>query len=244
MPFFVAANTGLLYFNVELPLLLLAVLPGLLISYAIFRADKYDREPLAPLLFCFFMGAAVTVPVVLIERWAYSAIGAPPFHLGQTAVLAFGVLAVVEEVAKFLLLLLLAYPRKFFNEPLDGIVYAVLIAMGFATLENVVYAGRFGLHTTLVRALTAVPAHLAFAIVQGYFAGLAKFDPPRESRLLLRGLALAILLHGSYDLLIMQNLSQWLAVLGTLALYVCLVYCTNLVRDHQDHSPFRNDDDA
>jgi RsiW-degrading membrane proteinase PrsW (M82 family) len=239
LPFFVVANIDLRYQNVNLLLVLLAVLPGLLISYAIFRADKYEREPLLPLLLCFAAGAAATIPAVLLERWAYTWIGQPPFHFGQTAFFAFGVLAPTEETIKFLLLLLLAYPRKFFNEPLDGIVYAVLLAMGFATLENVVYASRFGLHTTLVRSLTAVPAHLVFAIVQGYFAGLAKFNPAKETKLLMLGLLLAILLHGSYDLLIMQNLSQWLAVLGTVALYLSLIYCGRLIRDHQEHSPFR-----
>lgn len=225
----------------DLLLLLLAVLPGLLISYAIFRADKYEQEPLLPLALCFLAGAAATVPVVLLQRWAYTWLGGAPFDFLQTIVLSFGVLAFSEETAKFLILLLLAYPRKYFNEPLDGIVYAVLVAMGFATVENIVYADRFGLQTTLVRSLTAVPAHLAFAIVQGYYTGLAKFNRLQESRLLLRGLCFAILLHGIYDLLIMQNWSRWLAVVGTLALYICLIFCGRMIRDHQEHSPFRND---
>ncbi len=223
----------------HLLLLLLATLPGLLISYFIFRADKYEREPLAPLFLCFAAGAGITMPVVVIERWAYSLAGAPPFHFGETALLSFGALALTEELAKFALLLLLAFPHRFYNEPLDGIVYAVLIAMGFATLENIVYADRFGLQTLLLRSLTAVPAHLCFAIVQGYFAGMAKFDLPRRSRLLAYGLGLSILLHGTYDLLLLQDLSRWLVALGTLALYMSLIFGGRLIRHHQEHSPFR-----
>lgn len=221
-------------------LLLLAILPGLIISYAIFRIDKYEREPLVPLMLCFIFGAAATVPAVSVERWVVSGMPAPPYDLGQTIVLSFVALSFIEEAAKFILLLLLAFPHKFFNEPLDGIVYAVLIAMGFATWENVAYGDRFGMHTVLVRSLTAVPAHLTFAIVQGYFAGLAKFDPPRRRVLLAFGLGLAILLHGLYDLLILQNWSKWLVVLGTIALYLCLFFCGNLIRHHLEHSPFRN----
>lgn len=221
-------------------LLLLAILPGLIISYAIFRIDKYEREPLVPLILCFILGAAATVPAVSAERWVVSGMPAPPYDLAQTIVLSFVALSFIEEIAKFILLLLLAFPFKFFNEPLDGIVYAVLIAMGFATWENVAYADRFGMHTVLVRSLTAVPAHLTFAIVQGYFTGLAKFDPPRRRLLLAFGLGLAILLHGLYDLLILQNWSKWLVVLGTVALYLCLFFCGNLIRHHLEHSPFRN----
>ncbi|MCC6462458.1 MAG: PrsW family intramembrane metalloprotease [Saprospiraceae bacterium] len=226
----------------NLLLLFLAVLPGFFISYVIFRADKFDREPLAPLVLCFVFGAAATVPAVLVERWAFAAVGSPPFDWGQTAVLAFGALAFNEELIKFILLLTLAFPHRFFNEPLDGIVYAVLIAMGFATLENLAYADRFGLQTVLLRTLTAVPAHLAFAIVQGYYAGLAKFESaPRQQRLLALGLGLSILLHGLYDLLIMQNRSRWLVVLGTLVLYLSLIFCGRMIQHHQEHSPFRKD---
>lgn len=220
-------------------LLLLAILPGLAISYGIFRADKYEREPLVPLVLCFMLGAAATVPAVSIERWAVSGMEPPPYTLLQSLVLAFGALAFTEELTKFLLLLLLAFPHKFFNEPLDGIVYAVLIAMGFATWENVAYADRFGWPTVIVRALTAVPAHLSFAIVQGYFAGLAKFDAERRTRLLALGLGLAVLLHGLYDLLIMQNWSKWLVLLGTIAMYMGLFFCGSLIRHHLEHSPFR-----
>lgn len=221
-------------------LLLLAVLPGLLISYAIFRVDKYEREPLIPLALCFIVGALATVPVVEIERWVFAGAGERPFPMHKTLLMTFGVISFVEEATKFALLIILAFPHKFFNEPIDGIVYAVLIAMGFATWENVAYADRFGLQTVLLRALTAVPAHVVFAIIQGYFAGLAKFDPPRQSILLARGLGLAVLFHGLYDLLILQNWSKWLVVLGTVALYMSLFFCNQLVRHHVEHSPFRN----
>lgn len=220
-------------------LLLLAVLPGLVISYAIVRADKYEREPLIPLLTCFVFGAMATVPAVSVERWVFSLAGPQPFPVLETVLLSFGALALSEETVKFLVLLALVFPRRFFNEPLDGIVYAVLIAMGFATWENIAYADRFGLQTVLLRSLTAVPAHLAFAIVQGYFAGLAKFDPPHRNQLLARGFGLSVGLHGLYDLLIMQNWSRWLVVLGTVALYMNLFYCARLFRHHLEHSPFR-----
>lgn len=220
---------------------MLAVLPGLAISYTIVRADKYEREPLAPLLACFILGGVATIPAITAERWAFSWAGPQPFPLLETALLSFGALALSEESAKMLVLLAVVFPRRFFNEPLDGIVYAVLIAMGFATWENIAYADRFGLQTVLLRSLTAVPAHLAFAIVQGYFAGLAKFDPQHRNRLLARGFGLSIGLHGLYDLLILQNWSRWLVVLGTVALYMNLFYCARLFRHHLEHSPFRKE---
>lgn len=223
------------------PLLLaLATLPGILIAYGIFRADKYEREPLVPLLLCFALGAAVTFPALQIEKWAFGQLEGIESGFGRVVITAFVAVALNEEFFKFLVLLFFAFPRRFFNEPFDGIVYSVMIAMGFATLENISFANRFGLETVLLRAFSAVPAHLVFGVVAGYFAGLAKFNPAARKRLLLRGFGLAFLLHGVYDLLILQNWSDWLLVLATISLYLCLFYCNDLIKEHLDKSPFKN----
>lgn len=223
------------------PLLLaLATLPGILIAYAIFRADKYEREPIVPLLMCFALGAAVTFPALQIEKWAFAQLQPAGNGFGRVALTAFVAVAFNEEFFKFLVLLCFAFPRRFFNEPFDGIVYSVMIAMGFATMENISFANRFGLETVLLRAFSAVPAHLVFGVVAGYFAGLAKFSADARPRLLARGFGLAFLLHGVYDLLILQNWSDWLLVLATISLYLCLFYCNDLIKEHLDKSPFKN----
>ncbi|MCB0574717.1 MAG: PrsW family intramembrane metalloprotease [Saprospiraceae bacterium] len=220
-------------------LLMLAILPGILLSYAIFRADKYEREPLPPLLLCFGLGAALTVPAMEIETWAFHLLRPYENGFGAIVLTAFFAIALNEEFFKFAVLRFAAFPRAFFNEPLDGIVYAVLASMGFATMENIFYAHRFGMETVLLRAFTAVPAHLVFGIVAGYYAGLAKFAPEKRARLLWRGFGLAFLLHGVYDFLILQNWSDWLFVLATVTLYLCLYFCNNLIKHHLDNSPFK-----
>lgn len=225
-------------------LLALAVLPGLVISYCIFWADKHEREAPAPLLACFALGAAATFPAIAVERWAFPLIGEHCDDFGLTFLLAFGAVGLNEELCKFAVLLVAALPWRFFNEPLDGIVYAVMIAMGFATVENVLYVNRFGVETAFLRAFTAVPAHLVFAIAQGYFVGLAKFDTAQRTHLLWQGLAVAVLLHGTYDFLILQNWSQWLTVLASLSLYLCLYFCGALFQEHLDNSPFRQKNDV
>ncbi len=220
-------------------LLLAATLPGVLISYLIIRADRYEREPLWLLLLCFIAGGLATLPVVWAERWALRMLHYPPRSVMEAAVLSFGALAPAEELAKWLVLLLLAFPSRAFNEPIDGIVYAVLIAMGFASVENLVYADRFGLRVLVTRILTAVPAHLAFAIVQGYYVGKAHAEPAQRGRLLIQGLLFAILLHGLYDLLVIQGWSRWLMALGIAALYPYLYFLGGLIRRQQRQSPFK-----
>ena len=217
----------------------LAVLPGLLICYLVFKLDKYEREPVSAIVLAFLLGMVSTLPAIYIQKWTGAIEVLQDRHAGLTFLASFGVIAFSEELMKFAVMLLFIYPRRFFNEPFDGIVYAVLIAMGFATVENVIYAAHFGMETTIVRAFTAVPAHFVFAIIQGYYIGLAKFKPGASPALLLVGLAVAILLHGVYDFLILQELSEWLSVLGSIAIYICLYYCGQLFRQHLNSSPFR-----
>ncbi|MBL7827067.1 MAG: PrsW family intramembrane metalloprotease [Saprospiraceae bacterium] len=218
----------------------LAIIPGLLICYLIFRLDKYEREPISALIYCFFLGMLATLPVIYIQQhWGIIPLKKGTLSVTDTVISSFGFAATAEEFMKFAVLLVGAYPKKFFNEPVDGIVYAVLVAMGFATVENVIYGLQFGMNTTIVRAFTAVPAHFVFAIVQGYYFGIAKFRQKGSAALLLRGLLIAICLHGLYDFLILQELSEWLSVLGSLYVYVCLYYCGPLIREHLDNSPFR-----
>jgi RsiW-degrading membrane proteinase PrsW (M82 family) len=221
-------------------LFFLAIIPGLVICYLIFRMDKYEREPLGALLLCFFLGMLATLPAIGIQSWSGAMSSIHSSSAAITFLSSFGIVAASEEVAKCAVLLLGAFPRKFFNEPVDGIVYAVLVGMGFATVENLIYANNFGLETTVVRAFTAVPAHFVFAIVQGYYIGLAKFTPERRGELILQGLGISIVLHGAYDFLILQELSEWLSVLGSVSVYVCLYFCGSLVREHLDNSPFKS----
>jgi RsiW-degrading membrane proteinase PrsW (M82 family) len=217
-----------------------AVLPGLIICYLIFRIDRYEREPLWAILLAFVLGVFATVPAVVVQ-YASGITPVPQqpdvlFTIGAS----FGVVAISEEVFKCLVFYLGIFRRRFFNEPLDGIVYAVILAMGYATIENMLYAAAYGINTTILRAFTAIPAHLVFAIVQGYYLGRAKFTPGRKWYLIAKGLGIAIILHGSYDFLVMQQLSGGLSMLGAISVYICLYYCEPLIREHLESSPFRS----
>jgi protease PrsW len=216
----------------------IASLPSLLICYWIFRLDKYEKEPYWALSMTFFAGALVTIPGVEVEQSAFH-------YLNQDSILnrlllAFVAIAANEEIWKLLVVVACALPWRFFNEPMDGLVYSVFAAMGFVSAENLAYAQRFGYETAILRAFTAVPAHLLFAIIIGYYAGRARFEaPPKSFKSLGTGLVLAAFLHGLYDILILQQLTEWLVACAPLAVYIGLYYSFKLLRIHQEQSPFR-----
>jgi RsiW-degrading membrane proteinase PrsW (M82 family)/ribosomal protein S18 acetylase RimI-like enzyme len=180
-------------------LLALAIAPGLAICLFIFHRDAYNREPKLNLIFSFFLGAVSIVPAVYIERYFYDPSDA---SIAGVAVKAFIVVALTEELCKFAALRLYAYPRRSFDEPLDGIVYGVMVSMGFATVENVLYVQQGGMSTAILRMFLSVPAHATFGVLMGYFVGKAKFDANRSVYLTLAGLFWAVFFHGTYDVLL------------------------------------------
>jgi RsiW-degrading membrane proteinase PrsW (M82 family) len=121
---------------------------------------------------------------------------------------AFIIVAFSEEGSKYLVLRYYAYPKQTFREPFDGIVYSVMIGMGFATIENIEYVHQFGLETGLSRFFLAIPAHASFAVLMGYSVGMAKFDQQRAVRLMWKGLLIAVLFHGSFDFFLFLQQSQ------------------------------------
>ena len=225
----------------SLLLILLAILPGIGVCLYIYTIDKYEKEHQIPLILSFLLGVLITFPVMKLQEWVIFLGLENPKHLLLTLFSSFVIVSLSEELIKLLAVLAYPFSRSFFNEPLDGIVYTVMVAMGFATLENVIYANRFGLETTILRAFTAIPAHAVFAVIMGYYVGLAKFDEEGRNRLLLTGLGLAVGVHGLYDFFILQQIYEGLMVLAILTLWICIYYARELIRQHQENSPFRKE---
>ena len=114
------------------------------------------------------------------------------------------VVACVEEGSKLLMLKLLSWKNPNFNFLFDAVVYSVFVSLGFAAIENVKYVFTYGLGVALTRAITAVPAHMSFAVLMGVFYGRAKLCQVYGNQALMkRNLRLAFLVpvffHGFYD---------------------------------------------
>ncbi len=223
-------------------LLALAIAPGLAIMLYIYLRDKYDREPVKLLLWCFLMGVFSILPAVWLSGSGMGFLNmvlpyeSTPYNL----VKAFIVVALSEEFSKFAMVYIFAFNNKHFNESFDGIVYAVMVSMGFATLENIMYVYQYGVETGIMRMFTAVPAHATFAILMGYYMGQAKFDALGRKRLLFTGLFWAVAFHGAYDYFLFEIVNYPAAFSGAIvSLVVSLVLSRKALALHSNASPFR-----
>ncbi len=178
----------------------LAFAPGLF--WILFFCKKYlDPEPLLHIIRnCFFAGIAAGIPAGIVE-----------LLLGGSALVRLVIVpSVVEECLKCAACALVAYRGIDFKEPVDGVVYAVSVAMGFASLENALWLydaycydrGVFPV-VTLLRAFFTVPAHALYGAMWGYGLGQAKFSDRKTARLLVvKGLARGIAMHAVFDLVV------------------------------------------
>jgi RsiW-degrading membrane proteinase PrsW (M82 family) len=148
---------------------------------------------------------------------------------------------VCEELPKWIAFLFI-YRWNEFDEPLDGVVYGVALALGFATVENVLCVVRDGLATGVLRALFAVPAHALFGAVMGFYFGRAKFGAKARARALVGfALAAAVALHGAYDFILQALRGAWMygaVAMGSLALWV---FVLRRVHVALDASPFKRE---
>ena len=201
-------------------LLITSLAPVLIILFYIYIRDRYEREPLGLLVRALLAGMLIVIPVIFVERFLVIVMPVTG-QIPSAAYNAFLVAGLTEETFKFMALLLLVWKSPSFNEKFDGIVYAVFVSLGFAAIENILYVAQGGIHTALVRGVTAVPAHALFGVTMGYYVGIARMYEELRKRYLLLALLLPVLLHGTYDFILMVGI-EWL--LAVFFVYVIFLY--------------------
>ena len=193
-------------------LLTMAIGPALFWLIFFYRKDKYATQPLSWIVKIFLLGALIIIPVFICESIA-------GILISEFAV-AVIVAPIVEECGKYFVVTRYVYTTSEFNEPVDGIMYAVAAALGFATIENILYIFSIPLtelptlfSVVVARAVLSVPGHALFSSIWGHSLGIAKFGLPRDAPKIITGLAVAIMFHGLFNFLLMSVLGIALLIL-------------------------------
>ena len=213
--------------------ILVGLVPIVLICVMVYLRDRARPEKPMHLLITFVLGAVAALPAYFIEQqidnygWQNSIEFIP-----YTLYMFLGV-ALVEELFKYLPVVLYPFQRSFFDEPLDGIVYCVFAAMGFAVVETVVYAPMLDWEGVLAKATLTIPAHAAFAMIAGYFLGRARTPSvTQRGKYVLLGLFWAVIAHGLYDWFVFNPYAEWMTLLAVVVLFVCWFVAMRLTAKH------------
>ncbi|HUM82971.1 MAG TPA: PrsW family glutamic-type intramembrane protease [Lachnospiraceae bacterium] len=194
-------------FTILLIYVLAAVLPAVYLMRYIYNMDTYEKEPADLLISLVFMGVLAALASIVLEMAGQFLLSLTKISSSSpvyTIITAFLVVAVVEEGMKFLFLYLRSWRDPNFNYRFDGIVYSAFVSLGFAAFENIKYVFGYGLSVAFPRAILAIPGHLGFAVVFGFFYGRAKLAedmgrPGKKAANLIAGYLAAVCLHGFYD---------------------------------------------
>ena len=209
-------------------ILLTALLPVAILVYYIYHKDKKFPEPTGQLVKAFIFGL-LSVPVSLCMSIPLGLVGAYPEEsttiLGSVSTAFWGA-AIPEETAKFFMLWLLLRKNPYFNEKMDGIVYAVCVSLGFAALENIMYLfsnKEAYMSVGIARAIFSIPGHFCFGVLMGYYYSLAKFYPkvPKKNKVLI--LVAPVIVHGLYDtILFIINITP---AISSVLFIIFMVFC-------------------
>lgn len=226
-----------------LTLLAISTAPGACIVLYIYLKDKHEKEPVGLLVKSFLYGMLSILVTMVLSTPLEQFLPTDEQNISQQAVHAFILVALVEEFSKFIFVRGILYNNPHFNEPFDGIVYSVMVGMGFATVENILYVSEGGIGTALLRMFTAVPAHATFAVLMGYYLGKAKFEHKRGF-LAIVGLLAATFFHGAYDYFWFLSFipGLWLGAIASLVIAILL--SRKAISIHQDSSPFQKGPDT
>ncbi|UHA76219.1 glutamic-type intramembrane protease PrsW [Paenibacillus sp. 481] len=218
-----------------LPVLTAAIAPGLALLTYFYLKDRYDYEPIHLVIRVFIVGILIVFPIMIIQHGLVMWWGKNPF------LFSFIISAGVEEFIKWFVLFHLIYNHVAFDEHYDGILYAVAVSLGFATIENILYAWfqYTSFFELLIRALLPVSGHALFGVIMGYYLGKAKFSQGNlTKRYIAFSIVIPIFWHGVYDILLLTVTRYWLWFVIPLMLFLWY-FGMSKVRRATAGSPFR-----
>lgn len=188
---------------------LIALVPSLLWLAYYLRKDDHP-EPKAVIARLFVAGALLPPFVGTIEwaaqQWVVQIFSATPIAFGFLVGAAF-----LEETAKYLAALVIFYHNKEFDEPVDAMIYLIVVALGFAASENAIITISTAIANPSenlillisLRFIGATLLHTLASGIVGYFIARSYFL--REPFGLLRGLIFATLIHTFFNFALLQG---------------------------------------
>ena len=185
--------------------LLITIVPSILILLFFVFSDKFI-EPKKIIIITFLFGILITIPAGYMNDFILNTFETDN-EVNNALLGGFFAGGLVEETLKFLVLYFYILREKAFDEPMDGIVYGIVVSLGFATLENYDYVYRLSeyyelqpLEVAYIRSYTAIPLHALCGVIMGFYFGMYAFVSGGKNLSL--ALIVPYVIHGSYNFLV------------------------------------------
>ena len=195
---------------------LLGIVPPLFWLWFWLREDAHP-EPKNEVIIVFLAGMGAVVLALVLEGnfFTINNISRSLFGYSADTMLFINVFgfALIEEFLKMGAAFFTALRSKYFDEPVDAMVYMVTAALGFASLENVLFiAGSLkdGVPQSVIissfRFINAVLLHISASAIIGSAFAFSFFHKERRIKEIFFGLIAATVLHALYNFFIIGNI--------------------------------------
>jgi RsiW-degrading membrane proteinase PrsW (M82 family) len=175
-------------------------------GYLYFK-DRVQPEPFRSTGITYILGIfSAIITIQIFKLLPLLRIPEDPSVLMDTDRLKFlfysiGITGFIEEFCKFLPFFFIVLRLKFFDEEIDGIIYASFIALGFASYENSRYLIYMEGLELFGRAFASPLTHAIFSSIWGYTVGMAWLESGSVLKASVLGIGLAALFHGLFNFL-------------------------------------------
>ena len=211
---------------------LASIIPVLIILTVIYNMGEVKKQPLWVLVILFLGGILSWVIVRYISRVLGNDIYKSQIEINESLgnkgffLVSFGIIAIIEEISKYIVITIMCFKNKYFKNPYDAIMYAVCISLGFAFVENIMYINNYGMGVAISRAIFSIPAHASFGIIMGYYLGVSKLCSDKgesNASAFTRYAAffIPLIFHGFYDFLLNFNTESIYIIF---LIYVIIMY--------------------
>lgn len=215
--------------------------PAIAVYISLAGRKKLNSRDSTILVRSFFLGMLTVIPALVIKFTAaqlgfdenvYSLFS----RIGYSVFTAFN-----DEFNKYIVIIAYAYRRREFDEPLAGIMVAIMIGLGFVTAENAWHIREADDYANTWRVISSIPVSMAVASLMGYYSGLSKYgldaDDLSSFGLRIRGLITAVFFHGFYNFFLFMEEYDSLTTLIVIGILVLVLQLgLNLFRAYRLHS--------
>ncbi len=199
------------------------IAPIIALILALMASRILDKRTFAKFASSYFLGILTVIPMIIGLYIASDfALIENTRNLRRYLLFSFVVVGFLAEFTKFLLLRYYFVPTDGVSKPFDGILYSVMISMGFATVANIYFYLVWPPAFNLPMVNFSLPfTNLIISIILGFFAGLGKFRKNHVAYL--TGLGAAMFFHGFYIFGILAHDHLLVGLVGSVTLIIAVL---------------------
>ncbi|MFP4470723.1 MAG: PrsW family glutamic-type intramembrane protease [Bacteroidales bacterium] len=201
----------------------LFIAPAIFLMLILMALKVMDKSTHKLFMGSYFMGLLAAIPMALVLYIIHHYWLEHFSSIRRILFFSFALVGFMAEFFKFIILRYFVIPKDSVTKPFDGILFSVMISMGYATLANVFFFFEWTYSDDLYVVLYTIPfANLLIGIILGFFIGMGKFRTNHIDSF--TGLGVAVFFQGFYNFCLISHdyLLLGMVATGTLIISIML----------------------